>query len=270
MVQAGSFYLDLARPTWAPPAWLFGPVWSVLYVLMGVAAWLVWRVNGGSGARRALKLFIAQLAVNALWTWLFFVWRQGGLAFAEVLLLWAMILATVVLFGKVASSRPYYSFHTWRGCRLLLHSLSVCGSAILASLAKRNRMRPNPAINTDAPPAALRVRSRRAGYLDRWAHSWRRLLAHFEDCKHEAGAFRPVIDRKACEGKADCERVCPVSVFSVGTLPKRQRAYLSLKGKLKGFAHKWQQAILTNESACQACGLCVKACPEHAITLSRT
>lgn len=101
-VQAGTFYLDLARPAWAPPAWLFGPVWSVLYVLMSVAAWLVWRTNVGAGPRRALMLFSAQLTVNALWTWLFFVWHQGGLAFAEVLLLWAMILATIFHFAKIS------------------------------------------------------------------------------------------------------------------------------------------------------------------------
>jgi len=101
-VQAGTFYLDLTRPAWAPPAWLFGPVWSVLYVLMGVSAWLVWRAKAGTTSRTALMLFCAQLAANALWTWLFFVWHQGGWAFAEVLLLWGMILATIYLFAQVS------------------------------------------------------------------------------------------------------------------------------------------------------------------------
>ena len=96
------------------------------------------------------------------------------------------------------------------------------------------------------------------------------ILSNAETCKQPAGTFRPVIDRNACEGKAECVRVCPVSVFEVGTLPKEQRKDLNLKGKLKGFAHKWQQAILTNANACEACGLCVEACPEQAITLART
>ncbi len=100
-VQAGAFYLDLVRPWWAPPAWLFGPVWSVLYALMGVAAWLVWRENDDRRTRLALALFMAQLVANGLWTWLFFAWRQGAWAFAEVLLLWAMIVATIVVFGRV-------------------------------------------------------------------------------------------------------------------------------------------------------------------------
>src|SRR3954467_2018708 len=98
--SAGDFYRGLIRPSWAPPGWLFGPVWSVLYALTGVAAWLVWRARGFGGARSALLVFVVQLAVNALWTWLFFVWRQGGLAFAEILLLLALIVATIGLFWR--------------------------------------------------------------------------------------------------------------------------------------------------------------------------
>ena len=98
---ASEFYRDLVRPSWAPPGWLFGPVWSVLYALMGVAAWLVWRARGLGGARNALLIFVVQLAANALWTWLFFAWRLGRLAFAEILLLLALILATIVLFWRV-------------------------------------------------------------------------------------------------------------------------------------------------------------------------
>ena len=98
--NAGDFYLSLSRPPWAPPSWLFGPVWSVLYLLMGIAAWLVWRKGGFGAARGALTLFLAQLIANALWTWLFFAWRQGALAFGEILLLWVMIAATILLFWR--------------------------------------------------------------------------------------------------------------------------------------------------------------------------
>lgn len=100
--NSGEFYRELVRPSWAPPAWLFGPVWSVLYALMGIAAWLVWRARGFADARKALLVFIAQLAANALWTWLFFVWRWGGAAFAEILVLWALILVTTILFWRVS------------------------------------------------------------------------------------------------------------------------------------------------------------------------
>lgn len=100
-VDAGSFYAQLSRPSWAPPGWLFGPVWSALYTLMGIAAWLVWRVRGVAGARSALALFIVQLAANALWSWLFFVWHLGAAAFVEVLILWGLILATGVSFWRI-------------------------------------------------------------------------------------------------------------------------------------------------------------------------
>jgi len=99
--SAGDFYRQIVRPDWAPPGWLFGPVWSVLYLLMGIAAWLVWRARGFDGARAALSLFLVQLAANALWTWLFFAWRQGALAFAEILVLWALIVATTISFWRV-------------------------------------------------------------------------------------------------------------------------------------------------------------------------
>jgi 4Fe-4S ferredoxin len=95
------------------------------------------------------------------------------------------------------------------------------------------------------------------------------ILPSSAECKHEAGTFRPVIDRNRCEGKAECVKVCPVSVFAVGTLPKEQRVGLSFRGKIKGLAHRWQQAVLTNAAACEACSLCVEACPENAITLAR-
>jgi benzodiazapine receptor len=100
-IQAKAFYEALVRPPWAPPAWLFGPVWTGLYLLMGIAAWLVWRERGFRAAAVPLGLFLVQLAANGLWSWLFFVWKRGALAFAEVLLLWALIAATVVTFRRV-------------------------------------------------------------------------------------------------------------------------------------------------------------------------
>jgi tryptophan-rich sensory protein len=103
--SAGSFYAGLARPAWAPPAWLFGPVWSALFLCMAVAAWLVWRSPAAGRLRSiALGLFVVQLAANALWSWLFFAWRLGGAAFADVLLLWELIACTIVAFWRV--SRP--------------------------------------------------------------------------------------------------------------------------------------------------------------------
>ena len=99
--NAPEFYRQLVRPDWAPPAWVFGPVWTVLYALMAIAAWLVWREQGFRGARVALGLFLMQLALNALWSWLFFAWQLGAASMVEIAVLWALILATTVAFWRV-------------------------------------------------------------------------------------------------------------------------------------------------------------------------
>jgi translocator protein len=117
-VESGTFYGQLSRPEWAPPAWLFGPAWTVLYILMGISAWLVWRVRGFRPALAALSLFIVQLAVNALWTWIFFVWKLGATAFVEILVLWALILCTIIAFWRIrplagALMIPYLAWVTY-------------------------------------------------------------------------------------------------------------------------------------------------------------
>lgn len=100
-VQAASFYSQLARPVWAPPPTVFGPVWSILYALMGIAAWLVWRQPTEERRALAYTLFAAQLAVNALWSWLFFAWHLGAGAFVDALVLLALIAATIIAFWRV-------------------------------------------------------------------------------------------------------------------------------------------------------------------------
>lgn len=100
-ISATSFYGQLVQPSWAPPSSVFGPVWTILYALMGIAAWLVWRAGGFRANRSALTLFLVQLAVNALWSWLFFAWNRGALAFADIVLLWLLIVATMVSFWRV-------------------------------------------------------------------------------------------------------------------------------------------------------------------------
>jgi tryptophan-rich sensory protein len=117
-VSAAVFYQQLVRPEWAPPAWIFGPVWSVLYLLMGVAAWVVWRERGFRESSAALDLFIGQLTANALWSWLFFAWHKGAWACVEILVLWILILGTVVAFWRVralagALLLPYLAWVTF-------------------------------------------------------------------------------------------------------------------------------------------------------------
>jgi translocator protein len=103
-IDADLFYKQLVLPEWAPPASVFGPVWTVLYFLMSLAAWMVWRVDGFFSACGSLSLFLFQLALNALWTWLFFRWHLGAPAFANILFLWIMIIATLISFWRVRAS----------------------------------------------------------------------------------------------------------------------------------------------------------------------
>ncbi|WP_240332243.1 TspO/MBR family protein [Stenotrophomonas indicatrix] len=100
-ISAADFYASLTLPAWAPPGSVFGPVWTVLYALMALAAWLVWRQGGWRAAAPTLALYLLQLALNVLWSWLFFGWKQGALAFADIALLLALIVATIVAFHRV-------------------------------------------------------------------------------------------------------------------------------------------------------------------------
>jgi tryptophan-rich sensory protein len=100
-LDAVSFYAELSKPSWAPPPWLFGPVWTVLYTLMAVAVWWVWRTAGLPRANTAVYLFAAQLVSNALWSWFFFAWRSGPLAIADIAILWVLLAATILAFWRL-------------------------------------------------------------------------------------------------------------------------------------------------------------------------
>ncbi len=100
-VSTGGWYAELAKPLWNPPGWVFGPVWTALYAMMALAAWLVWLRGGWTNQRRPLAMYMAQWALNALWTPLFFGLHRPGLAFAEIIVLALAIYATLVMFWKV-------------------------------------------------------------------------------------------------------------------------------------------------------------------------
>lgn len=97
-----TWFPTLRKPSWNPPSWLFGPVWTTLYTFMAIAAWLVWRADGLTLV--AGGLFAVQLMLNFAWSWLFFGLRRPDLAFGEILILWASILATMLAFWKINSS----------------------------------------------------------------------------------------------------------------------------------------------------------------------
>ncbi len=97
----GEWYAGLTKPVLTPPSWVFGVVWPGLYLLMAVSAWLVWKETGNKEGNIPLGLFLIQLTLNAGWTWIFFGMRRPGLAFTEIILLLAAILAVTVSFWRI-------------------------------------------------------------------------------------------------------------------------------------------------------------------------
>jgi translocator protein len=116
----GQWYEGLKKPSWRPPNWLFAPAWTLLYAMIAIAGWLVWREAGFAGAPVALGLWGLQLALNAAWSGLFFGMRRMDLALAELVLLWLAILATIVAFYPIQSTAallmaPYLAWVTFAG-----------------------------------------------------------------------------------------------------------------------------------------------------------
>ena len=94
----GNWYANLARPSWTPPSWVFGPVWTILYGMMAVAVWLIWLNRRRRPAAAPMVLFAVQLVFNAAWSPLFFGLHRPDLAFADIVLLWLALVASVWLF----------------------------------------------------------------------------------------------------------------------------------------------------------------------------
>lgn len=114
------WYQTLEKPSWQPPAWVFGPVWTVLYLLMAVAAWLVWKPGGFRLAAVPLTAFAGQLILNVAWSWIFFRLQQPGWALLELLVLWLAIALTTWLFFRRSATAavlmlPYLGWVTFAG-----------------------------------------------------------------------------------------------------------------------------------------------------------
>ncbi len=119
----GEWYASLVKPAWTPPDSVFAPVWTILYILMGIGAWLVWQKEGFSGAKCALVLFFIQLVLNVLWSYLFFGAHRPMWAFFEIVVLWIVIVLTMVGFWRV---RPvagvlFIPYVCWVGFALTLN-----------------------------------------------------------------------------------------------------------------------------------------------------
>ena len=114
---AQPYFSELTKPSWAPPPWLFGPVWSTLYLLMGIAAWLVW-TSSDARRRSALTVFVIQLVLNAAWSWIFFGLKNPGAALIEIVALLIAIVITTALFWRIRRAAgalmiPYVAWVTF-------------------------------------------------------------------------------------------------------------------------------------------------------------
>ena len=116
----GGWYTTIQKPAWTPPSWLFGPVWTILYTMMAVAAWLVWRRHETTRCQGALSAFAVQLFLNALWSPIFFSLHRIDLAALDIIALWLAIVVTIVLFVRIRPLAgwllvPYLIWCTYAG-----------------------------------------------------------------------------------------------------------------------------------------------------------
>ncbi|MEC7695866.1 MAG: TspO/MBR family protein [Planctomycetota bacterium] len=122
MPQIPTWYSGIAKPAWTPPDWVFGPVWSLLYAMMAVSAWLVWRKVGGKTTRVPLIWFGTQLVLNSLWSVLFFGMQKPAWSMVEVFFLWLAILMTI---------RAFWPLSRWASLLLVPYLLWVSFASIL-------------------------------------------------------------------------------------------------------------------------------------------
>jgi tryptophan-rich sensory protein len=118
LFRPGAWYERLKKPFWRPPNWLFAPVWSVLYIMIAVSGWLVWREDGFAGAALPLGVYALQLLLNAAWTPLFFGLHRPDLGFVDIAFLWLSVIATIILFQPISVAAavlllPYLAWITF-------------------------------------------------------------------------------------------------------------------------------------------------------------
>jgi translocator protein len=116
----GDWYKGLKKPSWRPPDWLFGPVWTVLYLMISIAGWLVWREFGFDKSSGAFTLYFLQLLLNMLWSPLFFGLKRPDIALAELVVLWVAIAMTIAAFWSLVQAAallllPYFVWVTFAG-----------------------------------------------------------------------------------------------------------------------------------------------------------
>jgi translocator protein len=122
--EINNWYQTIQKPSWNPPNWIFGPVWTTLYALMGIALYLVWKSGNNKSVKLfALSFFVIQLGLNFFWSIIFFNQHRIGLAFAEIILLWFFILLTIFSFSRINKTAPWFlvPYISWVSFAIILN-----------------------------------------------------------------------------------------------------------------------------------------------------
>src|SRR5262245_57634366 len=112
VAKPDAWYRGMNKPSWNPPDWVFAPVWTILFIMMAVAAWLVWSRRGEADVTLAITLFVVQLGLNALWSWLFFGFHRPDFAFFAVIVFWLVILGTAIEFWSISTNVSTMMLHS--------------------------------------------------------------------------------------------------------------------------------------------------------------
>lgn len=123
VTSVNTWYITLNKPFFTPPSWIFGPVWTLLYLLMGISLYLVWIAKKSKDRTRGLQFFFIQLVLNTLWSILFFGLKNPPIAFAEILIMWVFILLTIIRFRRINKTAAYllYPYLAWVSFASLLN-----------------------------------------------------------------------------------------------------------------------------------------------------
>jgi translocator protein len=105
--NVNEWYFNLIKPSFNPPSYLFGPVWTILYILMGISLYLVWKSPLGKIRKQALIIFSIQMFLNFIWTFIFFYFKQTGLALVDIILLWVLIIAMILVFKRINKTAAF-------------------------------------------------------------------------------------------------------------------------------------------------------------------
>ena len=127
--SADNWYIELTKPNWTPPGWIFGPVWTILYILMAVSAWLIWKIDSRNFKKLSIRIYLLKMICNGLWSYVFFGLHEIGWAFVNIIVLFILIIWVTILFYKerIIAGILLFPYIIWVGFASILNlKISNC------------------------------------------------------------------------------------------------------------------------------------------------